>query len=89
MGAPEPEEIYERTREEGRRRLERPSLELVSTALAAGFDILAGVVLLCLLESQLSQHFGTHAAHVAGALEFGRRGTWPRTSTRTAGCRSS
>ncbi len=71
MGAPEPEEIYERTRTEGRRRLERPFLEVVSTALAAGFDILAGVVLLCLLESQLSHHFGNHAAHVGASLGFG------------------
>lgn len=71
MGAPEPEEIYERTREEGKRRLERPFLELVSTALAAGFDILAGVVLLCLLEAQLSHHFGNHAAHVAASFGFG------------------
>jgi formate/nitrite transporter FocA (FNT family) len=71
MGAPEPEEIYERTRREGRRRLERPVLELVATALAAGFDILAGVVVLALLESQLEHHFGKHAAHVVASLGFG------------------
>ncbi|MDX6474906.1 MAG: hypothetical protein QOH95_417, partial [Gaiellaceae bacterium] len=33
MGAPEPEEIFERTREEGERRLERPLVEMVSTSL--------------------------------------------------------
>ncbi|HZT92175.1 MAG TPA: formate/nitrite transporter family protein [Gaiellaceae bacterium] len=71
MGAPEPEEIYERTRLEGRRRLERPLLELVSTAMAAGFDILAGVVVLTLLTSQLEHHWGKHAAHVFGSLGFG------------------
>src|SRR3954462_15716697 len=71
MGAPEPEEIYERTREEGARRLERPFLEGVSTALAAGFDIIAGIVVLALLESQLEHLLGNHAAHVVGAAGFG------------------
>ena len=71
MSAPEPEEIYERTRKEGERRLERPFLELVSTALAAGFDIVAGVAALVLIESQLSHHFGKHAAHTFGAVGFG------------------
>jgi formate/nitrite transporter FocA (FNT family) len=71
MGAPEPEEIYERTREEGARRLERPFLEMVSTSLAAGFDIIAGIVVLTLLESQLEHILGTHGAHVVGAAGFG------------------
>jgi formate-nitrite transporter family protein len=71
MGAPEPEEIYERTREEGARRLERPVLELVSTALAAGFDIVAGIVALALIESQLTHLLGNDAAHVAGSIAFG------------------
>ena len=68
---PEPETIYVRTREEGKRRLERPVLEEVSTALAAGFDIVGGVVVLALLSSQLEHHFGKQFAHVAGALGFG------------------
>lgn len=71
MGAPEPEEIYERTREEGARRLERPVLEVASTALAAGFDIVAGVVALALIESQLEHLLGKHAAHVFGSIGFG------------------
>jgi formate-nitrite transporter family protein len=70
-GAPEPEEIYARTREEGARRLERPVLEVVATALAAGFDIIAGIVVLTLVESQLEHQFGRHAAHVFGSLGFG------------------
>ena len=45
MAAPQPEEIYERTREEGRRRLSRPVLELAATALVGGFDIAFGVAL--------------------------------------------
>src|SRR3954464_1872827 len=69
--APEPEEIFERTRKEGERRLERPLVELISTSLAAGFDIIAGVVVLALLESQLEHQFGTDAAHVVGSIGFG------------------
>lgn len=71
MGAPEPEEIYERTREEGARRLERPVLEVISTALAAGFDIIAGVVTMVLVETQLEHLLGKHAAHVVGSVGFG------------------
>jgi formate-nitrite transporter family protein len=71
VGAPEPEKIYERTREEGERRLERPLLELVATALAAGFDIVAGIVALALVESQLSHLLGKDAAHVVGSIAFG------------------
>jgi formate-nitrite transporter family protein len=68
---PEPETIYERTKEEGKRRLQRPVLEEMSTALAAGFDIVAGVIVLALLTSQLEHHFGKQAAHVAGSVGFG------------------
>src|SRR5581483_176898 len=70
-GAPEPEEIFEKTRREGERRLERPLLEVISTALAAGFDIAAGVILIAVLASPLEHHFGKEAASVAGALGFG------------------
>jgi formate-nitrite transporter family protein len=69
--APEPEDIYARTRKEGQRRLERPALEVISTSLAAGFDIIAGIVVLTLLESQLEHLLGRHAAHVVGSMGFG------------------
>jgi formate/nitrite transporter FocA (FNT family) len=68
---PEPEEIFEKSRQEGERRLERPFLEVVSTALAAGFDIAAGVILLGVVASALEHHFGKDAAGVAGGLGFG------------------
>jgi formate/nitrite transporter FocA (FNT family) len=71
MGAPEPEEIFERTRKEGERRLERPAGELIATALAAGFDIIAGIIVLALLESELEHRWGSHTAHVVGSLGFG------------------
>lgn len=69
-GIPQPEDIYRRTREEGERRLERPLLEMISTALAAGFDIVAGIVALALVETQLSS-VGRNPAHVLGSLAFG------------------
>jgi len=68
---PQPEDIYERTREEGARRLQRPLPEVVSTALAAGFDIVAGVTALVLVSSQLDHWMGRDAAHVFASLAFG------------------
>jgi formate/nitrite transporter FocA (FNT family) len=68
---PEPETIYKRTKEEGRRRLARPVVEEISTALAAGFDIVAGITVLGLVVTQVEQRLGTHFAHVLGALGFG------------------
>jgi formate/nitrite transporter FocA (FNT family) len=68
---PQPEDIYERTKEEGQRRLERPVLEEISTALAAGFDIVAGIILLGLLGSLLHHRFGIEAAHVFASIGFG------------------
>jgi formate/nitrite transporter FocA (FNT family) len=68
---PQPEDIYKRTREEGRRRLGRPPAEEISTALAAGFDIVAGIIALALVESQLQHWMGKDAAHVFGSMAFG------------------
>jgi formate-nitrite transporter family protein len=68
---PEPEDIYLRTRQEGQRRLGRPFLEEASTALAAGFDIVAGIIVLALVTSQLEHHFGKHVGHVVGSMGFG------------------
>jgi formate/nitrite transporter FocA (FNT family) len=68
---PQPEEIYRKTKVEGERRLERPTLEMVSTALAAGFDIVAGVVVLGLVGSQVAPWVGTTSAHVFASLAFG------------------
>jgi formate/nitrite transporter FocA (FNT family) len=68
---PQPEDIYARTKEEGARRLERPLLEEMSTALAAAFDIVAGILALALVQSQLEHSLGKHAAHVLGSLAFG------------------
>jgi formate/nitrite transporter FocA (FNT family) len=69
--APEPHEIFKRTRDEGRRRLERSSLELMSTALVAGFDVVFGIIALVTISAAMTPHFGPEAAHAAGALGFG------------------
>ena len=68
---PQPEDIYRQTREEGERRLERPLLEMVSTALAAGFDIVAGIVALALVITKLEPWIGRNPSHVFGSLAFG------------------
>jgi formate/nitrite transporter FocA (FNT family) len=68
---PQPEDIYRRTKAEGERRLERPILEMVSTGLAAGFDIVAGLAVLGLVGSQLEPWVGRSAQHVFAALGFG------------------
>jgi formate/nitrite transporter FocA (FNT family) len=68
---PQPEDIYRRTKEEGERRLDRPLLEVISTALAAGFDIVAGIVALGILAASLEHKTGHGPAHVVASLGFG------------------
>ena len=68
---PQPEDIYRRTKAEGARRLERPLLEVISTALAAGFDIVAGVVALGIVGARLEGKTGVGPAHVVASLAFG------------------
>src|SRR5437764_3100665 len=68
---PDPEDIYERTKEEGKRRLERPLFEELSTAIAAGFDIAVGIIVMGLLIHFTERQFGREVAHVIGALGFG------------------
>jgi formate/nitrite transporter FocA (FNT family) len=68
---PEPEEIFQRTQEEGRRRLSRPALELAATAFVAGVDVVFGVVALGVVHALLEPRFGPEAATLGGALAFG------------------
>jgi formate/nitrite transporter FocA (FNT family) len=69
--APEPHEMFARTREEGERRLTRSKLELSTTSLVAGFDIVFGVIALAGATAAMAPHFGKSAAHFFGALAFG------------------
>lgn len=69
--APEPHEIFERTREEGRRRLGRSRLEISSTALVAGMDVVFGIIALATISAAFSKAIGEEPAHALGALGFG------------------
>jgi formate-nitrite transporter family protein len=71
VAAPEPDEIYERTREEGERRLSRPPLELITTAIAAGVDIVFGIVALGVVTALVSKRYGTELGHFFGSIAFG------------------
>jgi formate/nitrite transporter FocA (FNT family) len=71
MSVPQPEDIYRRTKEEGERRLERPFVEEISTALAAGFDIAAGLITLGLVGATLEHWMGKDAAHFFASIGFG------------------
>ncbi|MGI8729433.1 MAG: formate/nitrite transporter family protein [Solirubrobacteraceae bacterium] len=68
---PEPHQIFQRTREEGARRLERSPLEIGSTSLVAGFDVVFGIVALATITAALTPRFGEDAGHLFGALGFG------------------
>ncbi len=69
--APEPHEIFARTREEGKRRLARTRLELASTALVAGFDVVFGVIALGVIAAALTPKTGSEIGHLVGSLGFG------------------
>ncbi len=69
--APEPHEIFNEMREEGKDRLSRTRLELVASSLVAGFDIVFGVIALSAADAAVTPHFGTQVGHFAGALAFG------------------
>jgi formate/nitrite transporter FocA (FNT family) len=71
VSAPEPEQIYERTREEGRRRLSRPVLELAATALVGGFDVAFGIAVYGLTAAAVAPRAGTGLAHLSGSIGFG------------------
>ncbi|HMB50798.1 MAG TPA: formate/nitrite transporter family protein [Natronoarchaeum rubrum] len=68
--APTPSEIFERSAEEGKRRLDQSMLELVSTSFIAGFTIVFGFAALGIVEAIVKPQFGALAT-IAGALAFG------------------
>ncbi len=69
--APDPKEMFARTRDEGERRLKRSRLELCSTSLVAGFDIVFGVVAIATVTALVTPALGPSAAHFVGSLFFG------------------
>lgn len=68
--APTPEEIFDRAVEEGERRLDQSTLELVATSFIAGFTIVFGIVGFGIVSALVEQRFGD-VAQIAGALAFG------------------
>lgn len=68
--APTPEEIFDRAVDEGERRLDQSTLELVSTSFIAGFTVVFGLVALGIVEAFVRPRFGDLAT-IAGALAFG------------------
>jgi formate/nitrite transporter FocA (FNT family) len=71
VAAPQPEQIYERTREEGKRRLSRPVLELAATAAVGGFDVALGIAVYGLTAAAVEPKGGEELAHLVGAIGFG------------------
>jgi formate-nitrite transporter family protein len=69
--APTPEEIYERSVDEGRRRLSMRPLELIATGFIAGVTVVFGIVALGVTKALVEPEFGPGAAALAGALAFG------------------
>jgi formate/nitrite transporter FocA (FNT family) len=68
--APNPSEIFHRAAEEGRRRLDQSTLELVSTSVIAGFSVVFGLAALGIVEAMVEPQFG-RVSKLAGALAFG------------------
>ena len=68
---PEPHEMFARTRDEGERRLSRSRLELCTTSLVAGFDIVFGVIAIATVTALVAPKLGPSAAHFVGSLFFG------------------
>ncbi|WP_346618383.1 formate/nitrite transporter family protein [Blastococcus montanus] len=68
--AADPDEIYERAKQEGDRRLSMSPLEKISTAFIAGVTIVFGVVALGVVEGLLEPDVGPGVASVGGALAF-------------------
>jgi formate/nitrite transporter FocA (FNT family) len=67
----EPQQLYEHTAEEGKRRLSRSFVELAATSFVAGIDVVFGVIALGVTHHLVSVRGGPELADLAGALAFG------------------
>jgi formate-nitrite transporter family protein len=68
--APNPDEIYDRAKAEGDRRLSMTVLEETSTGFIAGVTIVFGIIAWSIVESSMAPAFGGGPARLAGALAF-------------------
>lgn len=66
-----PEQIYDRAKEEGRRRLGMRPLEQAATGFIAGVTIVFGIVALAVVTSHTESDLGSGVATVLGAGAFG------------------
>jgi formate/nitrite transporter FocA (FNT family) len=65
-----PEQIFDRAADEGKRRLDQTLIALLATGFIAGFTIVFGSAAQALIHSAAKPHFGEFAS-VLGALGFG------------------
>lgn len=65
-----PAEVFERSAEEGERRLDQSTLELLSTGFIAGFTIVFGIIALGIVEALAKPGLGD-LSKLLGALAFG------------------
>jgi formate/nitrite transporter FocA (FNT family) len=66
----DPREIFEKSAEEGERRLDQRMLELLSTGFIAGFTIVFGIIALAIVEALARPSLG-ELSKLLGALAFG------------------
>ena len=69
--APTPREMYERSAEEGQRRLSASLLGMAATGFLAGFTIVFGIIALGITDALITDSLGEGVGKVAGALAFG------------------
>jgi formate/nitrite transporter FocA (FNT family) len=71
MAGPEPHAIWRSGIEEGKRRLDRGSAALVATGIVGGFDVLVGILVLCVAIGSMEAVMPSEPAHFIGSLFFG------------------
>jgi formate-nitrite transporter family protein len=71
MAGPEPHAIWKSGIEEGERRLDRGSAALVATGVVGGFDVLVGILVLCVSIGSLGAVMPYEPAHLLASLFFG------------------
>lgn len=67
---PDPAEIFQRAVDEGERRLNQTTVELVMTSFIAGFTVVIGIAALGIAHATVEPQFG-EIARLTGALAFG------------------
>jgi formate-nitrite transporter family protein len=71
MSGREPAEIWDRSVEEGERRLDRSATGLLATGLVGGIDVMLGILALAVTTGALLEVMPDEPAHLIGSLVFG------------------